>query len=261
MNLRALSLGEERDRYLPVTGQSQALERHVDLLHWLQGDVQHHLHRNRLLAGRCDSSEQPIARSLLSKLLDVRFYVAGIGSLAFLLRKFHALWLGAQRQACRLNFREFEYLRGSSRSEVSFCSALQNIRTVLIHSLRDKGTGHEYFYIIARTAEISAEPAGTVMKMLISFVDSALRCIAQLPQKHTQTSVSLQTTQEQLSGRSEQEMQVMASVAMKKNAENEDILIASGCTVKNHIQRIFRKLNVFNFPQAVSKVSRITPYG
>lgn len=262
MNFHALSLGEERNRFLPVIEQGLALERHVDLLHWLQGDVQHHLPHDILLAGWGDFREGPIAHDLLSKLPGVRSYAAGTESLAFLLRKFHTLWVGAQRQPCRLNFRESEYLRGSSRPEASFRSALQNMRTVLIHGLRDERSGHECLYVVMSAAEIPAEPAGTAMKVLIPFVDSALRRITQLPQQHTQTSLSLQTAQEELLGLSEREVQVMAWVAMgKTNSEIGDILNISGCTVKNHMQRIFRKLNVFNRAQAVSKVTRVTPYG
>ena len=111
-------------------------------------------------------------------------------------------------------------------------------------------------------AEIDSEPTGTAMKMLIPLVDSVLRQIKQLPQQHVHISLSIQTTREELLGLSELEVRVIAWVAMGKiNSGFGNGRNISGCTLKNHMQRNFRKLNVFNRDQAVSKVTRVTSYG
>jgi len=63
-------------------------------------------------------------------------------------------------------------------------------------------------------------------------------------------------------GLSERESQIMDWVAMgKTNSEIGCILNISAFTVKNHMQRIFQKLNVFNRAQAVSKLSKLTLNG
>lgn len=262
MKFYALSLGEERNGFLPVIEQGLALERHVDLLQWLQDEVQHHLPHDILLAGWGESSERPFAHDLLSKLPGIPFYAACTESLVFPLQKFHTLWVGVQRQPCQLNFLDSEYLCGCSRPEVSFRSALENMRTVLIHGLRDERSGHECLYVVMSAAEIPAEPAGTAMKVLIPLVDSVLRRITQLPQQHTQAPLFIQTTQEKLFGLNKCEVQVLVWVVMKKiNSGFGNILNISGCTLKNHRQRNFRKLNMFNRAQAVPKVTRVTSYG
>ena len=111
-------------------------------------------------------------------------------------------------------------------------------------------------------AEIPAESAGTEMNVLIALVDSALRQITQLPRKHTQAPLSIRTTQEKLMGLSKREIQVGIWVVMKKtNSGFGNILNISGHTLKNHVQRNFRNLNMFNRAQAVSKLTRVTPYG
>ena len=82
-----------------------------------------------------------------------------------------------------------------------------------------------------------------------------------LPEQRGQAAqpVALKAASEDGTGLSERETQIMAWVAMgKTNSEIGSILNISGFTVKNHMQRIFQKLNVFNRAQAVSKVKRVS---
>ena len=92
-------------------------------------------------------------------------------------------------------------------------------------------------------------------------IDTALRQVTHLPQQHQQlrqSSPPARSAPEDSCGLSERETQIMAWVAMgKTNSEIGTILHISGFTVKNHMQRIFQKLNVFNRTQAVSKVTRV----
>jgi DNA-binding CsgD family transcriptional regulator len=93
-------------------------------------------------------------------------------------------------------------------------------------------------------------------------MDAALRQMAPLPQQRRQAAPPVRGAAEDASGLSERETQIMAWVAMgKTNSEIGAILSISGFTVKNHMQRIFQKLNVFNRAQAVSKVTRVGVYG
>lgn len=94
--------------------------------------------------------------------------------------------------------------------------------------------------------------------MLVPVIDAALRQISQLPQQQMQPVVPARSAAEDTTGLSERETQIMAWVAMgKTNSEIGSILSISGFTVKNHMQRIFQKLNVYNRAQAVSKVTRV----
>jgi DNA-binding CsgD family transcriptional regulator len=47
----------------------------------------------------------------------------------------------------------------------------------------------------------------------------------------------------------------------KTNAEIGSILSISSFTVKNHLQHIFKKLDVYNRMQAVSKIERHPSHG
>jgi DNA-binding CsgD family transcriptional regulator len=86
--------------------------------------------------------------------------------------------------------------------------------------------------------------------------------MAPLPQQRRQAVAPARSAAEDACGLSERETQIMAWVAMgKTNSEIGAILNISGFTVKNHMQRIFQKLNVFNRAQAVSKVTRVGIHG
>jgi DNA-binding CsgD family transcriptional regulator len=63
-------------------------------------------------------------------------------------------------------------------------------------------------------------------------------------------------------GLSKRESEIMDWVRMgKTNAEIGSILSISSFTVKNHLQHIFKKLDVYNRMQAVSKIERHPSHG
>lgn len=256
--------------YLKLISQAVATGRHVDLLNWLQGDVQHYLPHDILLAGWGDFREGSIHHDVLSRRPGVRSYAAGTEVLPFLLGKFHDSWVAAQRKPCRLDFGEFAYLLGNASLPGSFSSVLRTMRSVLIHGICDERGRHECLYVLLRAGEIPAEPATTAMGVLMPYIDTALRQVTHLPQQHQHqhqphrqsSPLARNAPPDDSCGLSERETQIMAWVAMgKTNSEIGTILNISGFTVKNHMQRIFQKLNVFNRTQAVSKVRRVSLNG
>lgn len=61
---------------------------------------------------------------------------------------------------------------------------------------------------------------------------------------------------------SERESEILAWVALgKTNAEIGSILGISAFTVKNHVQRILKKLDVINRTQAVGKTTAFAQHG
>jgi len=262
MNFDTPLSSEDSTRYAALVGQSTAITRHAELLAWLQGDVQQCLPHDILLAGWGDFREGVLQHDVVSDLPGVRSYAVGTDGLPFLLGKFHERWLANGRQPCLLEFSEFEYLLGQASLPGSFSGSLRGMRSVLIHGLQDERAQQECLYVLMRASEIPAEPACTALRMLMPSMDAALRQVAPLPQQRRPAPAARGTTAEDACGLSERETQIMAWVAMgKTNSEIGAILNISGFTVKNHMQRIFQKLNVFNRAQAVSKVTRVGIYG
>lgn len=249
-------------RYFELAAHLGALERHVDLLHWLQGDVQQYLPHDIFLAGWGDFQQGSVKHDILSPLPGARSYSAGTDSLPFLMGKFHDHWLAAEARPCTLDFQAFEYLLGSASLPGSFPGELRRMRSVLIHGFSDERSGHDCLYVLLSEGNIPAEPAGTALTALMPFIDTTLRQLTHLPQQRTTVTKTARSVQEDTSGLSERETQIMAWVAMgKTNSEIGTILNISGFTVKNHMQRIFQKLNVYSRAQAVSKMTRVTVDG
>jgi len=249
---------DDQRQYIKLITDLSAVHRHVELLQWLQGDVQERLPHDILLVGWGNFQEVSIQHDILSKLPGVRSYSVGTDSLPFLLKKFYDCWMSADKKPIRPDFRNFEYLLGNNSLPGSFNSALRSMRSVLIHGMCDERGQYECIYVMLSANPIPPEPASSAIKMLMPFIDSTLRQITHLPQQQKQSHKRLQLSSEDTFGLSEREIEIMEWVAMgKTNSEIGTILNISGFTVKNHMQRIFQKLNVFNRAQAVSKINGV----
>lgn len=249
-------------RCVRLIGQAAAIERHVDLLHWLRGDVQDFLPHDILLAGWGNFHEGNLQHDIVSALSGVRSYAPGTELVPFLLEQFYKRWLASKKNPCRVSQGEFEYLLGSSCLPGTFCGALRDMRSVLIHGISDQRTGNDCLYVLLGAAHIPVWPAEAAISVLMPCIDTALRRLAPLLQQGSAHNKPLLPAPcralRDTSGLSERETQIMAWVAMgKTNSEIGSILSISGFTVKNHLQRIFQKLNVSNRAQAVSTVTRV----
>ena len=89
----------EAAHYLELASQTCLLERHVDLLRWLQGDVQQYLPHDIFLAAWGNFREGSVHHDILSPLPGARSYSVGTDSLPFILGKLHDLWLAGGKQA------------------------------------------------------------------------------------------------------------------------------------------------------------------
>lgn len=251
--------GVDAARYLTLVAQSGSLRRHVDLLRWLRGDVQQLLPHDIFLAGWGNFEEGSVQHDILSELPGVRSYAPGTDSLPFLLSKFHARWVAGGRAPFAIDFSEFFPLLGSTSLPGTFCAALRTMKSVLVHGLRDQRGRHDCLHVLFGTGSMLPASALASVAVLTPWVDAALRQVPHLPEQHRLAGQTGRLAPDDGTGLSDREAQIMAWVAMgKTNSEIGTILNISGYTVKNHMQRIFQKLNVFNRTQAVSKVTRVS---
>jgi transcriptional regulator EpsA len=263
INFPSLPLAGDAARYFSLLQTGTAIKRHVDLLHWLQGDFQLCLPHDILIAGWGNFEEGAVQHDVLSRLSGVRSYAVGTACLPFLLAKMNDGWVAGGRQPSALAFSEFAYLLGSASLPDSFCEALRGMRSALVHGISDQRGKNDCIYVFLSAQKPlsgdSDEATSTAAKVLMPVLDTALRQISHLPQQQLQPVSAVKAAGEDTTGLSERETQIMAWVAMgKTNSEIGSILNISGFTVKNHMQRIFQKLNVFNRAQAVSKVTRVS---
>lgn len=264
MKFHTLSIAENSRPYLDLMAQGAAIKRHVELRDWLQGGVQQYVPHDILITGWGNFDEGCVQHDIVSLLPGVRSYAVGTACLPFLLGRMHDRWAAGGRVPCRMSFTEFRYLLGSSSFSGLFCESLLHMKSALVHGIADARSKSDCVYVFLSANEASgggADRAGgqaASLGVLVPVIDAALRQISQLPQQQMQPVVPARSAAEDTTGLSERETQIMVWVAMgKTNSEIGSILSISGFTVKNHMQRIFQKLNVYNRAQAVSKVTRV----
>ena len=130
--------------------------------------------------------------------------------------------------------------------------------------IRDARGRHDCIYIFLNSDPLVPPQALDHLSMMLPFIDAAVRKVEHLPSQNFGDAApqeaeavaapdSIPASEFQLSSR---ELEIMGWVRMgKTNHEVGRILNISTYTVKNHLQRIFRKLNVTNRAQAVADPS------
>jgi len=125
-----------------------------------------------------------------------------------------------------------------------------------VHGLCDERHGIECLYIIFSSKPEFSQTDRATEVTILPHIDAALRQVTHLPeqvpelaqQDHVSPDVALKPGHT-LSTR---EVEIMFWVALgKTNPEIGCILNISEFTVKNHLQRVFKKLDVTNRAQAV----------
>ncbi len=241
--------------YLGLVEQSLRVRRHVDLLLWLQGDVQRYLPHEIMLAGWGDFRLGMIAHDIVSALPGVRTARTAVESVSPLLEGLFARWIELGRVPYVLRAGESGFpaaleAPGAPAPDGELGRALKAARSALIHGICDERGRHDCLYVLFASEAVHDQQARQVMELLLPYLDMALR---QVPQLRTDPDPE---ADEPVCERSltDREMEIMAWLKLgKTNHEIGLILDISAFTVKNHLKRIFRKLGVYNRLQAVSR--------
>ena len=241
-------------RYSRIIQEGIAVRQHSDLLRWLQGEVQHYLPHEIMLAAWGDFGSNFIRHDIVSALPGVRTAHLEPASLSPLLRGLYNHWVELGRMPYTSGVDKAGILHQDSGLQCSFGRALQGMRSSLLHGISDKRGRHDCLYVIFSSKDKLDSSALSAMEILLPYLDTALRRVAPLPH-HPPLLADVPESED--FGLSERESEIMDWVRMgKTNAEIGSILCISSFTVKNHLQHIFKKLDVYNRMQAVSKIGR-----
>lgn len=231
------------DDFSRVIESSRDISRPSHLLLWLQGELQQFIpHQVLIVAWGHFLTE------------DVRYNVVSLpGSeiqqfphreISPLLRRLYGRWVDYGRQA-------FGLKNTGSQSESlplareKLPDALSCMRSILVHGVRDDHTGRDRLYMTMHSQDAVAQGSSKTLQALMPCIDRVLRRIS-----------TLRTHQRDAAGTSlsDREREILDWVRKgKTNLEIGAILGISPYTVKNHLQRIFRKLDVLNRAQAIGK--------
>jgi transcriptional regulator EpsA len=237
-----------------IIRQGLHVRRHVHLLHWLQGEVQTLLPHDVLIAAWGDFSLGLIQLDVVSADPAVRTRHVGEYDVMPMVRDLFDWWYDAGRRPATMDASNQKWLEEVSSSPDA-ADALRRMRSATVHGIKDERGRHDCLYIVLSSRPTSSPRLAEMLETLLPYIDTAMRQLPLLPAANRQgEDFSLIQPDTQLSDR---EMEIMDWVRLgKTNYEIGMILNISSFTVKNHMQRILRRLNVSNRAQAVSRVNQ-----
>ena len=243
---------DESARFFRVVAECGRIRRHYDIYRWLGGEVQHFLPHEILLSAWGDFDNWDVKLDLTSALPGVR-----TGQLAHcradsLVRQAYARWIEARRTPVLLKAADTEALQPGCHCAIH--AALRSMRSVLIHGVHDKRSGQDSLFIAYTCGSFTKgrSPARfeSLLEPLVAQIDAAFRKVPAFPVNDARYALR----EGNVLDLSTREMEVLDALCRgRTNLEIAAALDISPFTVKNHVQRIFRKIGVTNRTQAAAR--------
>jgi transcriptional regulator EpsA len=246
-------------RFFETIKEVFEIRRHLDLMLWLQGDVQHFLPHNILVAAWGDFNLGLVHYDVISAMPDVCSENAADETITPLLSGLFNRWISQDKKPFAMRFGETGFNWDGSPNQCQIEHAMKTMRSSLVHGISDGRGRHDCLYVLFSTRTKSHRNERSSFRFLLPYIDTALRQVELLPNRYVSakgrvreilTEVAETPDGAVLSAR---EVEIMKWVAMgKTNAEIGGLLNVSSFTIKNHMQRIFKRLDVFNRAQAIA---------
>ncbi len=247
---------QELQRYHLAIAHSACVRSHQDMLNWLQGDLQTFFLHDIMLAAWGNFLVEPcvVRYDVIAADANIRTHSLDKGTLGPLLRTLFVQWcqLGKSPFVCQAN--DGNGLKERVLWSGALGQAACTSQSMLVHGISDKRSLHDCLYIALRSKNSFSSADQHAMVILTPVIDAALRQVDLLP---VQSPAPLST--KALHSLSARELEILHWVTEgKTNPEIGLILGISEFTVKNHLRRVFSKINVNNRAQAVGKLQAIT---
>lgn len=253
---------DEGARFLRIASQCGRIRRHCDIHRWLSADVQHFLPHELLLSAWGDFEGGQPKLDLISGLPGLRTSRLANCRVQDLARQAYARWCEAGREPLVMALAETEAAREACGCPVH--AALRRMRHMLVHGVHDKRSGSSALYI-ALAPEPFADERGmprflSMIDPLVAQIDSACRRVPAFP--IAEMPCAPRSGVEETLELSAREIEVLESLRRgKTNLDIAATLDISPFTVKNHVQRIFRKIGVRNRTQAAARYAEALRQG
>jgi transcriptional regulator EpsA len=267
---------DDRQRWLGVIAETGSIRTHRSLYHWLTGAAMQCLLPHRaLIAAWGDLYDGAIHYDIVSSVPAVRTSSANDVVLA-----------ARMRQLFDRRSTSTSTSTSTTAARVFPASVLDGIAPalradggfVVADTLRDLRTGQSCCYALLCDPGADEPATSQAFASLLPYIDAALAQVPPLlpnalpsditlPMRSSRTRQAPAADQINIAGAlnasmSDRELEIMRWVEMgKTNQEIGTILDISAFTVKNHLQRIFKKLDVYSRAQAVSRLKDSMFYG
>jgi len=248
----------EEEQFVQLLDEALAVRTHFEFLLWLQGKLQQFLPHEIMIAAWGDFSLGLVYFDIVSPLSGVRTEGISSDRLAPLLKRLFNYWREHGCTSFSLSM-ENGILNGHEFEESSQSPHLWSMKSAVVHAIKDRRGRHDCLYVLMSSGAQMPPSARKMLEALLPYIDSTLRQLDLLPdQMPTPEPVAEILDEASLGSLSPREIEIMKWVlGGKTNQEIGMILDISAFTVKNHLQRIFKKLDVLNRAQAVSKFKTI----
>ena len=233
-----------------VIQKSFPINKHVDFFNWLQGSVSEVLPHDILVAAWGDFEGGDLNFDVSSNIEEIRTQklIDAPGVFSYLMTNLHQRWIDNGERWFRINF--FDAAGINAQSPTAFTRKLVGMNSLLVYGVRDTRGKNDCIYVFFDKAR-EFQVQQSVLGLLMPHVDAALRRV-----EYMETPITEEEMIEELNlgGLSEREHEILHWVKSgKTNYEIGMILTISPNTVKNHLKRVFQKLDVSCRAQAVAK--------
>lgn len=246
----------EGEKLLHIVGEISQIKRHYELFQLLQSEeIQHFIPHQVLISSWGTFCGSKPALDVISAIQGVRTgQLNGCGSsIEQLLKNLFERWVAGGRRPILLENTTVDPITNSACS-CALHAAMRRMRSVMVHGFRSERDNLDSLYVALNPVSVKTGPNPErlffLAESIIAQVDMAFNKVAALkPAAHAAGGHFLKP--DSLSAREQEIIKWMT--AGKTNAEIAGVLGISAFTVKNHAQRIFRKLGATNRTEAVAK--------
>ena len=244
--------------FVELIAKALEIKTHGEFLAWAQGNLQKFLPHDVMIAAWGDFSLGIIYYDIISVLPGVRTDIMQEKDMASFLKRLYAYWMSKDQAPSQL-LAERSVIRCRDIQNEQLKSSMQNMKTALIHAIKDVRGGNDSFYVLLSSDTAISPNRRKNFHQLLPYLDAILRQIEYLPKPTLEEEPIESFTNGLIIGSvlklSDRESEIMGWVCSgKTNIEIGLILNISVFTVRNHLQRIFKKLDVVNRSQAVAKI-------
>jgi transcriptional regulator EpsA len=266
-----------QDALLTLFGAALSARSQLGWSQWLQGEIQAVLPHHALIAAWGDFASGDLAYDVITRSPGLSMHALSKDIIEPLAQTLFDQWIAAGQVPLAVDTRCLSSA-GSVLLPLSPC--------VMAHGVQDRRSGQDCLYIFVGPDDLASIYSRNLCRMALPFIDTAFRQLSDRGQpvaSQTMSETGFSNSSfaqcgavpadsvehgdpvwgegqagERGSTLSARELEVMEWVRMgKTNSEIAIILNLSMFTVKNHMRRIYRKLDVLNRAQAVGCLDRM----
>ena len=244
---------EEGARFLRIVSEAQQINCHRELMLWLNREIQTFLPHQIMISAWGDLANWNLTLDIVSSLPGARTGELSHSCINSFLRSAHSQWLAGRGLPLVTKANDAVAALGTRAGPIH--DALRQMRTMLVHCVPDERSGRDALYIALGSGPLTRGYGGAqythLVESLFLQIDTAFRRVASLP-----LAPNGATNLGEWSELSVREQEILDQICHgKTNLDIAAALEISPFTVKNHVQRIFRKIGVTNRTQAATKYS------